>query len=315
MKEVGGYFELELRNGEEYHKDAIRLNTGRNAVEYILRAKGYKKIYLPYFTCDVILEPILKLNIPYQFYSIDIDFRPYFDFSVIEDDAVFLYTNYFGICDHVVNEITKQCKNLIIDNSQSFFSSPLPGVDTFYSARKFFGVPDGAYLYTDKLLNQIIETDVSYKRFEHLLGRVDLGAEKFYNTFKSNDELLKNQPVKYMSVLTQRILSAIDYKSVAEVRKSNFEWLHTELFESNQLNIVSKPDLAPMVYPYLVKEGEQLKRELIKNKIFIATYWPNVLGWCDKTFLEYRLVYEIVPLPIDQRYSRNDLRKCLEIIR
>jgi hypothetical protein len=34
MQPIGGYFELELRKGKEYHTDAIRLNTGRNALEY-----------------------------------------------------------------------------------------------------------------------------------------------------------------------------------------------------------------------------------------------------------------------------------------
>ena len=32
---IGGYFELELTFSEEIHKDSIRLNTGRNAFEYI----------------------------------------------------------------------------------------------------------------------------------------------------------------------------------------------------------------------------------------------------------------------------------------
>ena len=36
---IGGYFELELRNGAYYHKDAIRLNTARNCFEYILRSE------------------------------------------------------------------------------------------------------------------------------------------------------------------------------------------------------------------------------------------------------------------------------------
>ena len=35
MKPIGGYFELELRGGEHYHKDAIRLNTARNCFEYV----------------------------------------------------------------------------------------------------------------------------------------------------------------------------------------------------------------------------------------------------------------------------------------
>lgn len=41
MKAIGGYFELELPYSEEYHKNALRLNTGRNAFEYILRSKKY----------------------------------------------------------------------------------------------------------------------------------------------------------------------------------------------------------------------------------------------------------------------------------
>lgn len=32
MKPIGGYFSLELPRGEEYHKNAIRLNTGRNQI-------------------------------------------------------------------------------------------------------------------------------------------------------------------------------------------------------------------------------------------------------------------------------------------
>ena len=39
MNPIGGYFELELRKGEEYHKEAIRLNSGRNAFEYVLLEK------------------------------------------------------------------------------------------------------------------------------------------------------------------------------------------------------------------------------------------------------------------------------------
>ena len=45
---IGGYFELELRSGERYHKDALCLNTARNCFEYILLARKYKKVYIPY---------------------------------------------------------------------------------------------------------------------------------------------------------------------------------------------------------------------------------------------------------------------------
>ena len=43
MKEIGGYFELELHKGGHYHPDALYLNTGRNCFEYICVPKDIKK--------------------------------------------------------------------------------------------------------------------------------------------------------------------------------------------------------------------------------------------------------------------------------
>src|SRR5690554_1550706 len=165
---IGGFFGLELRKGEEFHKDALKLNTGRNAFEYIIIAKEYSKAYIPYYTCESILEPLKKHTIQYEFYGIDNDFYPIFDFNRVKRDECFLYTDYFGINKRKVKGIIKMCPNLIVDNSQAFFAKPFPGIDTFYSPRKYFGVPDGAYLYTDKKLDTTLEKDRSFTRFRHL---------------------------------------------------------------------------------------------------------------------------------------------------
>jgi len=314
MKEIGGYFELELPKGKEYHQKAIRLNTGRNAFEYILRAKSYTKVYLPYYTCDVMLEPINKLNLKYDFYPIDPTFNPIFDFSLIKENDVFVYTNYFGICDGQVKILSKKCKNLIIDNSQAFYSKPLSGIDTFYSARKFFGVPDGAYLFTDKELEEDFERDFSYKRFEHLLGRMDVNAESFYTSFKRNDKALENQPIKIMSKLTQRILQSIDYEEAKRIRSNNFQTLHKSLEKMNLLNFELEKNAVPMVYPLLIENGLEEKKRLIENKIFIATYWPNVFRWVDKNSYEYKLTESLLPLPIDQRYEKNVMNEIISVL-
>lgn len=42
MKAIGGYFELELNDGHEWHASAMRLNTARNVFEYVLRAEVQK---------------------------------------------------------------------------------------------------------------------------------------------------------------------------------------------------------------------------------------------------------------------------------
>ena len=93
---IGGYFGLELRKGAHYHRDAIRLNTGRNCFEYILRARDYKHVWIPYYTCEVMLEPLNKLHIPYSFYRINEQLEPHTLPELKADDA-FLYTNYFGL--------------------------------------------------------------------------------------------------------------------------------------------------------------------------------------------------------------------------
>lgn len=307
MEEIGGYFELELRKGKEYHQNAIRLNTGRNAFEYILRAKNYTKVYLPYYTCDVMLEPINKLNLKYNFYPIDSTFNPIFDFSLIKENDVFIYTNYFGICDGQVKIISKKCKNLIIDNSQAFYSKPLPGIDIFYSARKFFGVPDGAYLFIDKKLGEDIEQDYSYDRCEHLLGRVDIDAESFYSSFKKNEKKLINQPIKTMSNLTMHLLQSINYEEVAKTRMNNFSFLNEILREKNTLRFEIEKNAVPMIYPFLIENGVEIKKRLIENKIFVATYWPNISEWCDKDSFEYYMMPNLLPLPIDQRYDKKEL--------
>lgn len=314
MKAIGGYFELELPQGKEYHKDAIRLNTGRNAFEYILRAKGYKKVYLPYYTCDVMLEPIKKLSLAFEFYHIDETFRPIFDFDRIKTQEAFVYNNYFGLCDIQVSKVAAKCKNLIVDNAQAFFSKPLPGVDTFYSPRKFFGLPDGAYLYTDTVLEKSIEQDVSYQRFEHLLGRIDLGAEEFYHSFKNNDKTLSNQPIRLMSNITRRLLKSIDYEWVKNRRCANFFHLHKELQKTNSINFELTDDFVPMVYPYLVKDGAKLRKQLIESKVFVASYWPNVYEWVASGSIEAKFAQNLLALPIDQRYNIEDMDFILSLI-
>jgi len=313
MIPIGGYFELELQNGEEYHKDAIRLNTGRNALELILKVKKFRKVFIPSYTCDVILEPFNKLGIDYEFYSINENLEPLFNYDSIKKDEGFLYINYFGLKDSFILNLLLNCKNLIIDNSQAFFAYPKPSIPTFYSCRKFFGVPDGAYLYLDGANTADLEIDISLDRVDQLLKRIEYGAESGFNDFKSNEYKLTGQPILSMSNLTHSILNNIDYEFIKKRRRDNFLFLHNRLSESNQLEIVFTDECVPMVYPLLTDNAE-LKHKLIENRIFVATYWPNVLEWTEKKSIEYRFSSGIAHLPVDQRYTNYEMNILVKII-
>lgn len=314
MKPIGGYFELELLNGKEYHQDAIRLNTGRNALELILRSRKYSKVFIPYYTCEVILEPFNKLSVNYEFYSIDKNLEPIFDYTRVRADKGFLYTNYFGLKNSFVNKLSDQCKNLIIDNSQAFYSKPAKGVDTFYSARKFFGVPDGAYLYMEGSDVTDLPIDVSVDRFMHLIKRIEFGPKAGYNDFKKNDQNLIGQPIMQMSNLTRRLLLSIDYLNAKKKRRNNYLILHDALAKYNELSISIDAACTPMVYPFLIDKPD-LRQRLIDEKIYIATYWPNVLKWADKTSIEVDLAKKVLALPIDHRYSHKNMNQLLNILK
>ena len=313
MDAIGGYFSLELPLREEYHKNAIRLNTGRNCLEYILRVRGYKKLYLPYYSCEVLLEPFEKLGIEHAFYHINEHLELDEEILLSNGEAI-LYINYFGLKQGYVETLAaKYGKQLIVDNTQAFFAQPIDGIDTFYSCRKFFGVPDGAYLYCAKELESDFEQDHSWERMAHLLKRIDLSPEDAYVDFREEDEKLKNNPIRTMSKLTHRIMASIDYNGVAERRRQNYQILDKVLSKENGISLLLATDTVPMVYPFLTTDM-QLRQRLIDSKVYIATYWPNVLDWCDENNTEDTLTRQLLPIPIDQRYGSEDMVRIMKLI-
>lgn len=313
---IGGYFELELPQGAQYHRQAIKLNSGRHCLEYILRLRSYSKIWIPYYTCEVVLQPIKKLGLEYCFYHIDEMLEPIFDYYSLADNEAFLCTNYFGIKDHYVRSLPAK-SNIIIDNSMAFFAKPIPGFDTFCSARKFFGVPDGAYLYSydGAQLDMDLPRSTSYRRCAHLLKRIDLGAEQGYADFKENDAALSDQEIMTMSKLTQRILSSIDYEHVEARRLGNYRLYHHHLGQYNMLpdNLLNAVEHSPLIYPFLT-DRLGLREYLISKKVFVAQYWPNVLQWSDEDTWEHAIAEQFVALPIDQRYSNSHVLSLIEMI-
>lgn len=313
MDGIGGYFSLELPFHEEYHKDALHLNTGRNCLEYILITKSYKKVYIPYYCCEAILTPIKRQGIEYSFYQINQQFELTSSIELNNKEAL-LYINYFGIKQDYVDYLAdKYGNNLIVDNTQAFFSNPIRGIDTFYSCRKFFGVPDGAYLYTNKQNNQDFARELSYMRMSHLIKRIEFCAEDAYSDFLASENAIDSAPIRWMSQITARIMQSIDYDHVALRRKENYRFLDNALRGSNQLQFQMSQETVPMVYPYLSIDST-IKKRLILNKIYVATYWPNVLQWCSSNNWEYKIAKDCVFIPLDQRYSIAHMQMIVNTI-
>lgn len=313
MKEIGGYFGLEQFSGRELYPDAIALNTGRNALLYLIKARKIKKLYLPYYLCDCCSDVCDRNGCEYEYYHIGSDFLPVFEKTLSEGEYLYI-VNYFGrLGTEKAKELKEKYGNIIFDNVQAFFQPPVSGMDTIYSCRKFLGVPDGAYLYTDAVIDEEVETDRSAGRMKHVLGRFEESASAYYADFQESDESLYGYPLRYMSPLTHNLLRAIDYESVSRARKGNYRLLQLELGNMNKID-ANAPE-GPYCYPFYCENGAEVKRALAGKKIFIPTLWPNVPETEGANELEKDFTFNILPIPCDQRYDASDMEYIVENIK
>lgn len=305
-KSFGSYFSLEIPGNSQniYYPGAKRLNTGRNALEYLVKILPIKKIYLPYMSCDALFTPLKRQKIPYEFYEIDSNFNPIFDFSCIKQNTFFLYINYYGIKSTTVKYLATRVSNLIVDNSQAFFCKPEKSVPTFYSLRKFFGVSDGALLLNVPQ-NIPLNRDNSAHRMGYLIKRVENEVEFAFEEYQQVEEELDQVELLEMSDLTQKIYTSIDFKTHLKARNSNFKFLNRRFREVNMLKIDEYE--GPLAYPLWIPKGAEVRNKLRKERIYLPTYWPNVLNMVGNQTQEYKLSKNILPIPVDLRYTHEDL--------
>ena len=306
MKEIGGYFGLEQLISKEFYKNLIPLNTGRNALLYILRARNIKKLYIPYYLCNSVGDMCKKNGYNVEFYRIASDFLPIFSRTLSEDEYIYIVNYYGQLTNEIIAALKLKYGQIILDNTQAFFQEPITGVDTIYTCRKFFGTPDGAYLSTNRKLEGKLDVDVSHNRMNHLMGRYEGIASDYYNDFKKNEESFEEEPLKEMSKLTHNILGAIDYEKTYQMREINYNYLENELSKHNILELITPQ--GAFAYPFYVENGIDVRNVLAKSKIYIPMLWPNVMAGVPEGSVEYKYAANILPIPCDQRYGTEDMK-------
>lgn len=318
MEEIGGYFELSLPKSKQnlFGNNAIYLNSGRNALEYILKSiSNLRTVWLPYFTCSSIREIFLRIdNIQIKYYHVNSRLEiDDIHLDSLSSDEFLVYTNYFGIKNNYVETLqAKGYSNLIFDFSQSLFCKPTDFC--FFSPRKFIGLPDGGIAFS-KFSIDVTDCDLdSYTRCNHLLRRFDYLASDSYLDFKKASASISNQSLKQMSNLTRNIFETCDLNSIREIRNKNFNYIHSNLGHLNQYDLSNECIDGPLVYPLINDKSEFLRKKLIENKVYVASYWPNIFDEMHSSSVEYNLSNNILALPIDQRYSENEMDRVINLI-
>jgi hypothetical protein len=315
MKKIGGFFELEIAQGHTlYHDEAIMLSTGRACLNLVLQLKLYKKVYVPYYCCDALYEPLLLNDIPFEFYKINSELEIAETICLEKNEAI-VYCDFFGIKSLYVDRIIRKYGvNLIIDNSHSFFNKGYANNISFTTSRKYFGVPDGAFLYMPQEINineferkTNISIDHNYHRF---LGQQEKAFKEFGDYEKSLDSTINR-----ISMLSEKILKTVDYDEVQALRNRNFKLYEQEFNDVNQLKI-SDQAVDCFCYPLLLEKPIDKKR-LHGKHIYIPTYWNDVTKRenIENYVVEIKYSEEILPLPIDHRYEREDVIRVINTIK
>lgn len=314
-REIGGYLGLEDFAGKPYHEGAIALDSARSCLAYLIELRGIQSVALPDLMCSAVSQACNRAGCASRAYGVCEGFLPVYDFELAEGEWLYL-ADYYGTltADAVSVALEFAGGRVIVDEVQGFFRAPWEGADTIYTCRKFFGVPDGAYLVTGDGMKLARELPVgrSATRMAHVLGRVEDGASAHYAEYSATEEGIGENGPEAMSEVTRRLLSGVDYGRAREARERNFVELTRLLGPVNLLNCASSE--GPYMYPFLVNGAGDVRRRLASRGIYVPVLWPNVLNECPEGSIAHRYARDILPLPIDQRYGADDMRTLAKAV-
>ncbi len=299
----------------EYHNAKLIFNTARACLSYTLQKRHIKKIHLPYYICDSVISAIIDNNKNFAFYGINEKLEIDTVIPKLANNEAVLYVNYFGLKNQYIARLEGTFgEKLVIDNSQAFFQKSYQHSWSFNSARKFFGVTDGAYLYAPdhkEIMGKIWPTAQYDNTYLHERHRGS--QQKAYQGFLNHEQHLSTQ-IKSISTRSHDTLKYIDYAKCANSRKHNFLYLHKHLSQLNELKVkpLCKKSI-PLYYPFLFKKN--IRNRLIKQGLFIPCLWQEVKHRSTNHYdWEKYLASNLLALPIDHRYDTDDMQSLLKIL-
>ena len=283
------------------------------ALDRVIRLTAVSALYIPLYYCPSTTEALTRTGVEIRFYHIGADLLP----ETVPDETgtAVLLVDYFGVMDEEIKALAASFRHaaVLLDLAHAFYCPPLmrEGVYNIYSARKFFGVPDGAYLIAEGPLGETLPSVSAGENAYYLLRSYEEGTNAAYAEKKQTDERIA-AAYTAMSTLSLGLLKNADYASVRIRRSENFERYHGALGYKNRLSL-NAPFPAYM-YPFLCSGGSRLKQELVESRIYVPTLWKSKALSEKGNAVERDLSENAVFLPLDQRYNADDIRFITALI-
>lgn len=306
-------------------------DSGRSALRALLTIISVKRVLLPGYICESVRGCFEESEVLY--YDIDTDLRICWDdlLEKAKKGVDVIYLHFFnGYIDNTydfdkLKKLQMEYKFLIVeDTTHSFLTGRnIIGDYCICSLRKWFPIPDGGILYSRKTVPSEDDMEKNQWYFEkrkamelksRYLSGEQIDKDQFLSWFiKCENDLDMQSGIYRLSDISKEILEKIDLEEVMDARRKNAMYLN-ELLTESKIKKVTMSGLGqvPLFYTVFVEKRDDVRKWLIKNRIYCPVHWPlfDEIGVFPASV--YINAHEL-SIPIDQRYAYDDMKYIADV--
>lgn len=327
-------------------KDTVYLRSGREALMFAgINACNEinKTILLPSYCCWSMSAPFVKLGWSVKYYRLNEDLTVDISFLkqllLSENPQAVLTMNFYGCASTIeaVDVVKAHDGKIQVIEDFSHCTFCLKNIFNekvdFYvsSIRKSVGVCDGAVVLSNRICRrdciQESETDFADKRHQAQKEKMryawtkDQNVKRHFLDVISECETIINdfKVVRPISKRSSRMLELLNGEEIAFARRENMKHLCSLLLgKVKMLPGVERSFLlessAPFSLPILVDNRDDVQKTLAKRGVYTQLLWP-ICEEAQKLCPVSKMMNDrMLSVPIDQRYSWDDVEDIASII-
>ncbi len=332
-------FVLPFMKGKAWDIDFF--NTGRSAIESWFKANGRKgKVWIPSFICASVTDAVKRAGCEIEYYPIDCELRLNMAFlndcSIVKGD-IFYLMQYFGYAipdeeAEFVSKLKDKGVTVFEDITMSLLSESRDcfgvGDVVLGSLRKWFPIPDGAFIASGSSLEKAEKDNAAYDYSLYyltaqLMKSLYLESPDKYDkkeflkySDKGNESLFSDYTIRNMSDISINLLSSVDVDAVIARRRKNYDMLYEMLKSMSFITLPGRRSegMIPMGMFILTEDRDSLLSHLIANDVYSNVHWkPN-----DATEMFKDSAYlsrHCITIPCDQRYGEKEMEYICSVLR
>lgn len=312
--------------------DCKFLMSGRTAIDFVLKDLeekiDNKKVYLPNYICNSIIQPFIDNNYELCFYNVDLISKR-FDIDVNKECGIFYAMNYFGYkdfnMDNYINEFSKKNTIIIEDITHRLLCEKNFCTYSDYlicSLRKWFPIISGGLAVNVKnkftakykliendnnFLNMKKEAMVQKKEYiERKINQKDI----YLKLFKDSNRMFEDYALKDIDEYSMNFLKKIDIDEIKNTRKRNVMIIEQLIKKSNKIKPIClmKDEDIPIFVPIFIENRDSVIKKLYNESIYCPIHWPK------NDYAYNNIIENEISLICDQRYNIKDIRKYIELL-